>query len=242
MICGIEVAEFGTGGGLPIALLHEGLGSVAMWRDFPQRLAEATGRRVIAWSRRGYGASAPFDRPYDIDFMHREADAAAQLLRARGVTQAHLFGHSDGASIALLMAARHPALTASLVLEAPHVFVEAMCVERILDFGELAERSGIIDRLGKYHIDARAVFWQWHDIWVDPRFSGWSIEMDIRDLTLPTLLIQGEDDEYGTFKQLDRISRIISDAQQLRLDRCGHSPHRDRESEVLSSIADFINK
>jgi pimeloyl-ACP methyl ester carboxylesterase len=236
----IETTEFGTGDDLPIALLHEGLGSVAMWRDFPSRLAAATGRRVIAWSRQGYGASAPFERPYHFDFMHREADAGVHLLRARGIDRAHLFGHSDGASIALLMAARHPGMAASLVLEAPHVFVEAMCVEQISKFGKVAEANGVIDRLGKYHRDASAVFRQWHDIWVDCRFADWSIEADMARLDVPALLIQGEDDEYGTFAQLDRISHQLPDTREARLANCGHSPHRDQEEAVLAATAEFL--
>ena len=236
----IEMAEFGSGTGLPIALLHEGLGSVAMWREFPLRLAEATGHRVIAWSRQGYGASSPFQRPYDPDFMHREADAGARLLQVHGIDRAHLFGHSDGASIGLLMAARHPGLAASLILEAPHVFIETMCVDRITEFGAMAKQSGVLDRLGKYHRDARAAFRQWHDIWVDRRFADWSIDEDIAGLSVPTLLIQGEDDEYGTFAQLDRIAGRLPGTQQLRLPRCGHSPHRDQETAVLDAAAAFL--
>jgi pimeloyl-ACP methyl ester carboxylesterase len=172
--------------------------------------------------------------------MHREADAGAQLLHALGIDRAHLFGHSDGASIALLMAARHPGLAASLVLEAAHVFVEPMCVERIAEFGRTAEPSGVIERLGKYHRDARAAFRQWHDIWVDPSFADWSIEADIAGLGAPALLIQGEDDEYGTFAQLERIARQMPETRELRLERCGHSPHRDREVAVLDAAAKFL--
>jgi pimeloyl-ACP methyl ester carboxylesterase len=237
---GIEIAEFGSGDGMPIAMLHEGLGSLAMWREFPTRLAQATGRKVIAWSRKGYGNSSAFDGRYELDFMHREADAAAQLLAELGIERAHLFGHSDGASIALLLAARHPRQVASLVLEAPHVFVEPVCLEAISRLASADVRLSLTNRLAKYHRASAAVLDQWLAIWLDPAFASWSIEAELDSITAPLLLIQGEDDEYGTFAQLDRIAERLAWAEQLRLDRCGHSPHRDREADVLRAATRFL--
>lgn len=236
----IEAVSFGAGAGLPILMLHEGLGSVSMWRDFPARLAERTNRAVLAFSRRGYGQSGPFDGAYDIDFMHREADAAARVMACLGIERAHLFGHSDGASIALLLAARHPGRVASLVLEAPHVFVEPMCVKAIDALGPTADK--LVERLAKHHRDAGAVFRQWVSIWTDPRFRGWSIEADIARIGCRTLIIQGDRDEYGTFEQVDRICAILPQAQQLRLPDCRHSPHRDCEPVVLNAAAAFYGE
>jgi pimeloyl-ACP methyl ester carboxylesterase len=233
----IEIVRLGEGEGLPIFMLHEGLGSTAMWRDFPGKLAAASGHSVIVSSRIGYGQSAPFKEPYDLDFMHREADAAAALMAELGVERAHVFGHSDGASIALLLAARHPGRVASLVLEAPHVFVEPMCVKAI---SALEEGSAtLVSRLEKYHRDAGGVFHQWLSIWTDPRFPAWSIESEIGSIECPTLVIQGKNDEYGTFEQLDRVCALIPHTQQLRLPSCRHSPHRDCEADVLSATQSF---
>lgn len=236
---GLECAEFGSGDGLPILMLHEGLGSLAMWRDFPEKLALATGRRVLAWSRQGYGGSRKFDEPYSVDFMHREADAAASLLAKFGLTRVHVFGHSDGASIALLLAARHLGLVASLVLEAPHVFVEPMCLDAIFALRASPNLDDLIARLGKYHTDSVAVVEQWTAIWLDPQFAVWTIADQLVSVTAPALLIQGDDDEYGTFAQLDQICERVPHAQQLRLANCGHSPHRDQEQVVLDATADF---
>jgi pimeloyl-ACP methyl ester carboxylesterase len=179
-----------------------------------------------------------FAAPYATDFMHREADAAAKLMADAGIARAHLFGHSDGASIALLLAARHPGRVASLVLEAPHVFVEAMCLAAIRELD--AGQAGLVARLGKYHRDAAAVFRQWSAIWLDPEFAAWNIEEELDALACPTLLIQGEDDAFGTFAQIERISARVAQAGELRLARCGHSPHRDRENAVLNATAAFL--
>jgi pimeloyl-ACP methyl ester carboxylesterase len=238
---GVEIVTIGEGDGVPILLLHEGLGSVAAWRDFPAKLAAATERKVIAVSRTGYGQSPPFEGSYEVDFMHREADATAELLRSLGVAHGHIFGHSDGASIAILLAARHPTLVASLILEAPHIFVEQICIDAIRALVRDAEATGIVARLSKYHCDAAAVFRQWTSIWLDPRFAGWTIEQEARSIDVPTLLIQGDDDAYGTYAQLDRIAAATA-FHQLRLPDCGHSPHRDQPSIVMDAVTAFLGE
>lgn len=238
----IEVSVSGEGHGLPILLLHEGLGSVAMWKDFPQRLAEATNRRTVACSRRGYGSSGDFAGPYGCDFMHREADAMAQLIDELGLGRVHVFGHSDGASIGLLLAARHPEKVASLVLEAPHVFVEDICLAAIVQLGQTARVDGMVERLSRYHRRADTVFTQWHDIWTFPAFAAWNIESEIERITAPVLLIQGEDDEYGTFAQLDSITQRLPSTRELRLANCRHSPHRDQSPAVLQATTQFLRE
>lgn len=239
---GLELRHWGDGDGHAILLLHEGLGSVAMWKDFPLELARVTGRRVIAWSRRGHGNSGRFAGPYGCDFMHREADAAALLIDRLGLGRVHLFGHSDGASIALLLAARHPEKVASCLLEAPHVFVEDMCLDAIAGLAEAAAAGDLIERLSKYHREAAAVFAQWHAIWSDPEFAAWTIEREIEGIATPMLLVQGEEDEFGTFAQLDSIARRIPSARQLRLNECRHSPHRDQSRAVLEATTQFLGE
>ena len=239
----IEVESFGKGRGLPVLLLHEGLGSVSMWRDFPARLADASGRRIIAWSRLGYGNSAPFEVPYSPDFMHREADAAERLMAQMDIERVHVFGHSDGASIALLLAARHPQLVASLILEAPHVFVEEPGLQSIKNINDTFETTGLSGRLGKYHRNARKTFHLWADAWLDPAFRGWNIEEYLPRIKCPVLAIQGEGDEYGSMAQLDAIKRQAGGpCELLKLPDCGHSPHKDQPEKVLEVVVGFVKR
>ncbi len=235
----LEMREW-AGQGTPILMLHEGLGSVAMWRDFPGRLATATGRRVIAWSRRGYGLSEPLPLPRDPDYMHREAGAVPELMDCLELDQAVLFGHSDGASIALIAAARYPARVAGLILEAPHVIVEQVTVDSIAEARTTYRTTDLGRRLGRYHADADHAFWRWNDIWLDPRFRDWNIEDLLPAVEAPAMLIQGLDDEYGTLDQLDRIEAVLPHTSRLVLADCAHSPHRDQPQAVLSAAASFL--
>ena len=236
---GLEVREW-PGGHPAILMLHEGLGSVAMWRGFPAALASATGHRVIAWSRQGYGLSDPLPTRREPDYMHREADAVPMLMDAVGLGRAILFGHSDGASIALIVAARFPDRVAGLILEAPHVFVETLTVESIAAVKETYRSTNLGRRLGRYHRDPDHAFWRWNDIWLDPRFLRWSIEDLLPRVRAPALLIQGQDDEYGTMEQLDRIAAVLERTRRLELASCGHSPHRDQPAAVLRAAAAFV--
>jgi len=230
------------GAGLPILLLHEGLGSVAMWRDFPAALAEATGHAVVAWSRRGYGASDSLPDPRDAGYMHDEASLLPAVMDELGIARAHLFGHSDGASIALIAAAHNPARAASLILEAPHVYVEQIAVDSIAKAKVVYETTDLAQRLGRYHDNADQVFRRWNDIWLDPCFRNWNIEALLPGVVAPALLIQGHEDEYGTMDQIDRIEAILPAKRRLELARCKHSPHRDQPAAILAASADFINE
>lgn len=228
------------GAGLPILLLHEGLGSVAMWRDFPERLAAATGHPVIAWSRRGYGLSDPLPESREPDYMHREAEAVVRLMDALAIERAIFFGHSDGASIALIAAACMPSRMAALILEAPHVSVEDKSIDGITKIKQLYTTTPFAESLGRYHRDADSVFWAWNDIWLDPRFRDWSIAELLPAVRAPALLIQGREDEYGTMDQLDRIAAVVPATRRLELARCGHAPHRDQPEAVLEASAAFL--
>ena len=236
---GLELRRW-PGKGAPILLLHEGLGSISMWRDFPERLANTTGHEVIAWSRRGHGFSDPLPEKRDPDYMHREAEALDALFDRLEIGRAHLFGHSDGGSIALIAAARHPDRVASLTLEAPHVLVEQLTVDSIAKVKTVYETSDLGRKLGRHHRDADHTFRRWNDIWLDPRFRDWNIEDVLPAIRAPALLIQGRADEYGTLDQLDRIAAILPATRRLELEACGHSPHRDQPEAVLVAVRDFI--
>jgi pimeloyl-ACP methyl ester carboxylesterase len=236
---GLEVARW-PGPGLPILMLHEGLGSVSMWRDFPDRLNRAAGRDVIAWSRQGHGASDPIPTPRDPDYMHREAARLPALMDALEIDRAHLFGHSDGGSIALIAAARTPERVASLILEAPHVMVEDLTIDSIAAVKTAYQTTDLRVRLGRHHEDADHVFRGWNDIWLDPRFRDWTIEALLPAISAPALLIQGSEDEYGSFAQLDRIASILPRTSRLDLSACGHSPHRDQPQAVLDAVVAFL--
>ena len=220
---------------VPIVLLHEGLGSVAMWRDFPQALAERTDRRVLAYSRFGHGESDAPAEPHTIDLMHNEARLLPELLDTAGVTTAILFGHSDGGSIALITAAEAPARVSALVLEAPHVFVENVSLTSIARMKRHWETTNLRERLARYHRDVDVAFRGWNEVWLDPQFRRWNLES-----YLP--LIQGDLDEYGTLDQIDALERqVAGPTTRLILKECGHSPHRDQPQAVLDAISKLVS-
>lgn len=225
-------------------LLHEGLGSVAMWRDFPDALAGRTGRRVFAYSRFGHGQSDPPARPRTPAFMDEEARLLAEILDTAGIARAVLFGHSDGGSIALLAAADLPARVHSLVLEAPHVFVEDVSLASIARMQRLYADAdtALRARLQRYHRDVDAAFRGWNDVWLDPAFRAWNIEAALPRVSCPVLAMQGELDEYGTLAQIDAIVRQASGpVTRLVLDNAGHAPHRDAQAAVLDAIETFLS-
>jgi pimeloyl-ACP methyl ester carboxylesterase len=222
-------------------MLHEGLGSVTQWRDFPERLAAQTGRRIVAYSRAGYGASEPPRGARTTAYMHDEArDALPAVLDALAIEHPVLFGHSDGASIALLYASMYPERPRALVLEAPHVFVEELSVRSIAEMRTLYATTDLRAKLARHHADVDTVFFGWNDIWLDPAFRSWNIEAALAAIRCPVLLIQGEDDEYGTPAQLASIAARVSTTETLLLANCGHAPHRDQPAAVLAATAAFL--
>ena len=228
----------------PIVFLHEGLGSVAMWRDWPTRVCEVTGRAGIVYSRRGYGGSDPVPdvrgsgrlRP---DYMHREAfDVLPGLLHALDVQIPVLLGHSDGGSIALLHASRYP--VSACVVMAPHVIVEDVSVRSIEQAREAYASGGLRERLARYHADVDVAFWQWNDIWLSDAFRAFDIRDDCRRIASPVLAIQGLDDPYGTLRQVREIEPTSGRFELETLPSCGHSPHRDQQEAVTARIASFL--
>jgi pimeloyl-ACP methyl ester carboxylesterase len=229
-------------GGAPLVLLHEGLGSVSTWRDFPARLAARTGRGVFAYSRRGHGRSEPRGTGLAMRFMHDEAAVLPRVLDAAGITRAVLVGHSDGGSIALLAAAAIPDRVAALVVEAPHVFVEERSIASIRAIRDrYAGDAQLRARLAAHHRHVDEMFYGWNDVWLDDDFRAWTIGDEIRRVTCPVLALQGLEDEYGTPAHVQAIQRLAAGPVTLSLiQKCGHSPHRDHPEIVLDRVAAFI--
>lgn len=256
----LEIAHIpGASDQPPLVFLHEGLGSVAMWhqrgRHWPSELCAATGRAGWLYSRRGYGQSDPVADVrgpsrwqgrwhigrHEPDYMHHEAwQVLPALLDALGVSQPVLVGHSDGATIALLHASRHP--VASCIAMAPHVIVEDVSLAAIAQAKALYENeaSGLRQRLSRYHADVDNAFWQWNDVWLSPAFRAFDIRSECQTIRAPLLLVQGLGDEYGTLVQLDEIARAAPHAQRVELADCGHSPHRDQPQALTTALTRFL--
>jgi pimeloyl-ACP methyl ester carboxylesterase len=231
-----------------LVFLHEGLGSASMWKDFPARLCGAGGYRGLVYSRTGYGRSTP--RPHGErwtpEYMHEQArDVLPQFLAAAGVdAAAHppwLFGHSDGASIALIHAASYPDAAAGLVVLAPHLFVEDLSVHSI-EQAKYAYATDLRHRLARHHEDVDSAFWGWNDVWLDPAFRRWNIEGLLASIRVPVLAIQGHNDEYGTMAQVDGLAAAVAQAEVHKLDDCAHSPQRDQPEAVMRATIDFISR
>ena len=226
-----------------LVFLHEGLGSVSTWRDFPARLAAATGCGALVYSRAGYGSSDPVPLPRPLHYMHDEATVLAEVMDAARVRDAILVGHSDGASIALIHAGRdRPGRVRALVLEAPHVFCEDVSVKSIEEAAELY-RSGDLRRgLERHHgANVDVAFWGWNRAWLDPGFRTWNIAEFLPGIGAPLLVVQGRQDEYGTLRQLDAIEKgSAGSVQRLVLDDCGHAPHLDQPDRTFAAMAAFV--
>jgi pimeloyl-ACP methyl ester carboxylesterase len=226
-----------------LVLLHEGLGSIALWKNVPQELVRRTGCPVLAYSRYGNGFSDILQEPRRPSYMHDEALASLPaVLEAFGVDDVLLIGHSDGASIALISAGKIGARLRGIVAEAPHVFVEQLSVESIARAKFAFEAGNLRERMAPYHQDVDRTFYGWNDIWLDAAFRDWDIRDLLAAIDVPMLLIQGSDDEYGTPAQLDAIRNGARNARvdTLLLAQCGHAPHRDRPQMTLDAVAAFV--
>ena len=232
-----------AGSARTLVFLHEGLGSVAMWRDFPGKVAQATGCTAVVYSRYGYGQSEALRAPHGVDYMHREAlESLPELLAKLEVSEPVLVGHSDGGSIALIHAAAHREV-AGVVAMAPHVFVEDLSVASIAEAKTAFQTTDLPQKLARYHADAAKTFRGWNDIWLHPDFRAWNIEDCLPKISCPVLAIQGFDDEYGTMAQLEAIARQAGGpVELLRLAGCRHSPHRDQPAVVIEAISRFVDR
>ncbi len=225
-----------------LVFLHEGLGSTALWKDFPKLVVEATGCRALVYSRYGHGKSDRPTEPRTVDYLHKEAlETLPQVLEALAIRNPILIGHSDGASIALICTGSGAASVRALVLIAPHVFVEEFTVASIRQTREAFETTDMKVKLARYHIDPASTFWGWNDIWLNPQFRQWNIEACLPGVRCPALLVQCEDDPYGTLAQLDAIERQLGG----RVERCilaegAHSPHLRQKRNTVRAVARFI--
>ena len=230
-----------------LVFLHEGLGSVSMWRDFPDRLCAALGCAGLVYSRPAYGQSTPkpADERWQPDFMHRQArEVLPAVLDAIGVSAPYtLFGHSDGGSIALLHAAMFPERVAALVVAAPHLFVEDLSIASIAEARTAYATTDLRDKLGRHHADPDSAFRGWNDIWLDPAFRDWTIEAEVAQIRCPILAVQGVEDQYGTMAQIERIADLCPGRTTvLKLAACGHSPHRDQPEALIGSATEFLHR
>lgn len=226
-----------------LVFLHEGLGSLATWKDFPNEVAAATGCGAFLYSRWGYGKSDPRIDPCNKHYLRDEAlTALPEVLSQMGIRQPILIGHSDGASLALIYAGANSNDLRGLVLEAPHVFVEDITLAGIERVGQLYKSTDLPQRLARLHGDqANAVFQNWYETWLGPDFRSWNIEAYLPAIRCPLLIIQGEDDEYGTIKQVDAIRTQVSGPVEVRmLPNCRHTPHRDQRQATYQAMTQFI--
>lgn len=226
-----------------IVLLHEGLGSVSLWRDFPSRLNRATGHAVLAYSRKGYGRSAPLTKPREVSYLHDEAlIVLPQLLNQLQIERPILLGHSDGASIALIYAGTRTRELSAAILLAPRVFVEEVAIRSIAVTKVAYGVGDLRARLARFHNDVDSAFRGWNDIWLHPEFRSWNIESYLAAISCPLLMVQGEEDEYGTMEQVDRIAHALPQARVLKLTSCGHAPQRDQPQVLLGAIVEFVRQ
>ncbi|MEE8511852.1 MAG: alpha/beta hydrolase [Acidiferrobacterales bacterium] len=228
-----------------LVFLHEGLGCLGMWKDFPPQLAAHTGCGAFIYSRSGYGDSTPLAHPRTSRYLHDEAlTVLPAVLQAMDISQPILIGHSDGASLALIYAGSDTSAARGLILEAPHVFVEDVTLEGIRRAGETYRSTDLAQKLARFHGDqTNAVFWGWYDTWLSPEFRDWNIAEYLPQIKCPVMIIQGEGDEYGTKKQVDAItSQIAGPVEVVMLSDCGHTPHRDQREQTTWAAVPFIKR
>jgi len=237
-----------------LVFLHEGLGSVSLWRDWPAQLCCQLQMTGLVYSRQGYGLSDANQNAraqpcllngarhgrLQADYMHHEAlSVLPQLLQGLGIQNPILVGHSDGGTIALIHASHHPVV--ACIVMAPHVMVEEVSVNAIAQARWAFEQGDLRQRLAKFHADVDGAFWQWNDVWLSPEFRDFDIRNEIQSITAPLLAIQGEDDAYGTMAQMEDLASHVPHAQTLKLAFCGHSPHRDQTEKVNAAVQRFLS-
>ncbi|WP_085317029.1 alpha/beta fold hydrolase [Derxia lacustris] len=232
-----------------MVFLHEGLGSLSLWRDWPERLCRAAGLRGLVWSRAGYGQSTPrpADERWGPDFLQVQAvEVLPQLLAAVGIDAARkppwLFGHSDGGSIALIHAATFPDLVGGVIAVAPHIFVEDLTIASIEQARDAWHATDLRHKLARHHADPASAFLGWNDIWLDPAFRDWNIEPLLAHIACPLLAVQGVDDEYGSLAQIRDIAKYAPQTELLEIPDCRHSPHRDQPDALERAAVAFLRR
>lgn len=228
-----------------LIFLHDSLGCIKLWRDFPERLAELTNCGVLIYDRQGYGDSAPFgEEERRVNYLEIEADTLHDLLSQLDLQNVVLFGHSDGGSIALIAAAKYPKRISAMITEGAHIFVEEITLQGIRDAVETYHTTDLKAKLEKYHGDkTEGVFRAWTQTWLSEAYQSWNIESFLPQITCPVLVIQGEKDEFGSLKQVDGlISRVSGGAESLIIPGVGHSPHKEAMMEVMEKATRFIQQ
>lgn len=229
-----------------IVFLHEGLGSLSMWEDWPDRLCRATGASGLVFSRYGYGKSTRrTDKEWPTDYLEKEAQVMLPaLFDALGIDPAKerviLFGHSDGGTISLLYAAAYPDHPSAVIVLAPHEFVEEMGTARITQLKQAFHSNGLADKLSKHQPDAQAVFTGWSELWLSPRYRDWNIEERLGRITCPLLAVQGAQDQYGTLEQIRAITLRVPQAECVILENCRHVPHQEQPEQLLVHTKRFL--
>jgi len=226
-----------------LVFLHEGLGSVALWKKFPEQFCRDNGFTGLVFSRYGYGNSTarPADEKWPVSYMHDQArQVLPALFEKLGISKPMLLGHSDGGSIALIFASHFPDQISGLIVLAPHIMVEDISIASIEKAREAYLGSSLRSQLKKYHDDVDSAFWGWNDIWLNRSFRNWDIRSELADITCPVLAIQGENDAYGTMAQIEGIQEKKPDAQLLAISDCGHAPHQDQAQSLSDSVAAWI--
>ncbi len=228
-----------------IVFLHDSLGCVQLWRDFPKRLAEATQCNILVYDRLGYGKSEPMpthERP--TNYMELEADILNDLLATLEINNAILFGHSDGGTISLITASKYPARIKAIIVEAGHIFVEEITLQGIYEAIDNYKTTNLPERLQKYHSDkVDAIFKAWTETWTSSDYRDWNIEHLLPKITCPLLFIQGEADEYGTLEQVEKtISQVNGKAEKYIIPNIGHTPHKEATEIVLNKVTDYIQQ
>ncbi len=226
-----------------MVFLHEGLGSVSLWRDYPDQLCKQLNMRGLVYSRPGYGKSTA-RKPHEewgVDFMHQQArEVLPALLKQLQIQQPWLFGHSDGGSIALLYAAHFPQLLAGAIVLAPHIMVEDISISSIQAARIAYEEQGLRERLARHHHDPDSAFYGWNGIWLDPAFRTWDITAELASIQCPLLAVQGVEDEYGSMQQIHGIRDQVPHTTLLELAACGHSPHKDQPLALSKAVIAFV--
>ncbi|SHF43300.1 Pimeloyl-ACP methyl ester carboxylesterase [Chryseobacterium sp. OV279] len=228
-----------------IIFLHDSLGCTQLWRDFPMKLAEATGCNILMYDRLGYGKSGPMlthERP--VNYMEWEADVLNDLLAELNISNVILFGHSDGGTIALIAAAKYPEKVHSVICEAGHIFVEEVTLKGVYDAWDAYKTTNLAERLQKYHGDkVEMLFKAWTETWTREDYRSWNIEYLLKDIQCPLLFIQGEADEYGTLDQVEKtVSQVSGTAEKYIIPEAGHTPHKEVPELVLSRASVFMKQ
>ncbi|WP_304234426.1 alpha/beta fold hydrolase [Jiulongibacter sediminis] len=227
-----------------IVFLHDALGCIELWRDFPEKLGELTKCNVLVYDRQGHGNSCDLSYTYrENSYLEEEAEILIDLLNCLDIKNTILFGHSDGGSIALIAAAKYPDHIDGIVAEAAHVFVEEVTIQGVRDSCERYLTTDLKSRLSRYHgLKTERLFWAWADTWNSSDYRDWSIENLLGNIKCKTLIIQGEEDEFGTLKQVDCIlNRIGEKAKKMVLEDVGHNPHKEKPQYILNETARFIS-